>query len=109
MEAYTARGSIGAGDGLSPPVARAGAFHIDPPTYLLQTYVHTLGTYASTEFLLVRVDSLLETAIDDAHEPMQRKATLVTRLGEAQSEADAELLVAAVRKLRSRGAALAVA
>jgi hypothetical protein len=100
QSAYWERGTLWfnqaeAGDRFGYQLTRA----IDPQTYLLQTYVHTSGTYASTEFLLVRVDSLLETAIDDAHEPVQRKATLVTRLGEAPSEADAELLVAAVRKL----------
>jgi hypothetical protein len=82
------------GDRFGYHVTRA----IDPQTYLLQTYVHTSGTYASTEYLLVRVESLLEVAIDD-HEPVQRRATLVTRLGEAYSEADAELLVETVRKL----------
>lgn len=71
---------------------------IDAQTYLLQTYVHTSGTYASTQYLLVRVDSLLETAIDDAHKPVQRKATTVTRLGDADSEADAQLLVDAALK-----------
>jgi hypothetical protein len=45
------------------------------------------------------IESLLETAIDDAHTPVQRKATTVTRLGEAYSEADSELLVDAVMKL----------
>jgi hypothetical protein len=82
------------GDRFGYQVTRA----IDHQTYLLQTHVHSSGTYGSTEYLLVRVESVLETAIDDTHKPVQRKATTVTRLGEANSDTDAALLVDAAMK-----------
>jgi hypothetical protein len=85
------------GDRFGYQLARA----IDRETYLLQARVETSGTYASTQYLLVRVGSLLETAID-AHHAVQRKATTLTRLGEASSAADADVLVAAVTKAGAR-------